>query len=131
MGSLDKKDFETLIKKYDKDGNQTIDAAEMADIVRDVAKGGESLPPEVREAVMKFDLNSDGKIDESEVNAMVEEINSMSQAMRYAAYTNAFARAFRYLAFTSDVGEALRPVVSPRIVTGLFRCLCYPILIRT
>ncbi len=35
-------------------------------------------------------------------------------------YAGAFSRAFRYLAFTSDFGEALRPVVSPRIVTGSY-----------
>lgn len=44
--------------------------------------------------------------------------------IRYAAYTAAGARglakSFRYLAFTSDFGEALRPVISARIVTGAY-----------
>ncbi len=39
---------------------------------------------------------------------------------RYAGYTAGFARAFRYLAFTSDFGEALRPVVSARIVSATY-----------
>jgi mitochondrial fission process protein 1 len=32
----------------------------------------------------------------------------------------ALSRAFRYLAFTSDFGEALRPVIQARIVTGTY-----------
>lgn len=39
---------------------------------------------------------------------------------RYAAYSAGLARIFRYLAFSSDFGEALRPVVSARIVNASY-----------
>jgi len=43
---------------------------------------------------------------------------------RYAAYAHRVVRAImpmkRYLAFTSDVGEAVRPVVHPRIVSASY-----------
>ena len=41
-------------------------------------------------------------------------------AGRYFAYLARFRTIVRYLAYTSDVGEAFRPIVSPKIVTGAY-----------
>ena len=46
------------------------------------------------------------------------QISVNDSNLRYAGYSAGFARAFRYLAFTSDFGEALRPVISSRLVLG-------------
>ena len=49
-----------------------------------------------------------------------KDVDINSTNARYAGYTAGLARLFRYLAFTSDFGEALRPVVSARIVSGSY-----------
>ena len=41
-------------------------------------------------------------------------------AGRYFAYLARFRTIVRYLAYTSDVGEAFRPIVHPKIVTGAY-----------
>lgn len=39
---------------------------------------------------------------------------------RYLAYLARFRTIIRYLAYTSDIGEAFRPIVSPKIVTSAY-----------
>lgn len=68
----------------------------------------------------KFDLNSDGNLDSSELDILMRKIDEDREALRYAGYSAGFARAFRYLAFTSDFGEALRPVVAKRVVNASY-----------
>ena len=50
--------------------------------------------------------------------SLLIQISVNDSNLRYAGYSAGFARAFRYLAFTSDFGEALRPVISSRLVAG-------------
>ena len=50
--------------------------------------------------------------------SLLLQISVNDSNLRYAGYSAGFARAFRYLAFTSDFGEALRPVISSRLVLG-------------
>ena len=56
----------------------------------------------------------------NEVKHEMKDIDINSTHARYAGYTAGLARLFRYLAFTSDFGEALRPVVSARIVNSSY-----------
>mmetsp|Transcript_35427 Transcript_35427/g.33618 ORF Transcript_35427/g.33618 Transcript_35427/m.33618 type:complete len:268 (+) Transcript_35427:37-840(+) len=67
---------------------------------------------------------AEGKINAEEMRLIIEQVSDSDSKLRYAGYTSTFARAFRYLAFTSDFGEALRPVISSRIVTGTY-CIAF------
>jgi len=82
------------------------------------------LDKEVVDILKKYDDDNDGELEVKEVEALVQNNKLSDSSARYAAYARgyslAFQRAFRYLAFTSDVGEALRPVVDARIVTGTY-----------
>jgi fission process protein 1 len=73
--------------------------------------------PSLIKIIEKFDNNKDGILDDNDKEEMEKHLNS---TLRYAGYSAVFARAFRYLAFTSDFGEAFRPIVSARIVTGTY-----------
>ena len=60
-------------------------------------------------------------IRSSDSTTIIEEDSLRDSDVRYLAYAQRVTRALtassRYLAFSSDVGEAFRPVVSPRMVT--------------
>jgi len=115
-------ELEVLKNAYDrnKDGKLTLE--EVESIVADYKahKHQQHLTKEVAAILAKFDKNSDGHLDEHDVNLMHKEFHFHDSAARYAGYTAGAARLFRYLAFTSDFGEALRPVVSRHIVNASY-----------
>ena len=76
--------------------------------------------PEIEAILSKYDTDGDGILEAEEVQALVENNKLSDTAARYAGLSIGLSRAFRYLAFTSDFGEALRPVISARIVTGTY-----------
>lgn len=116
---LSEKDRAVLLEIYDKDKSGTFDEHEIAEIVK--AYNHKAITdPRVLEIMKKYDSNGDGHIDAVEAKDLHHSLNFNETAARYAGYTAGFARAFRYLAFTSDFGEALRPVVSARIVSGSY-----------
>eukprot|EP01034_Spumella_vulgaris_P040938 gene40938-50651_t len=68
-------------------------------------------------------MTSAPKIEKKEITVLSEADRVKLLAAYdkdHDAYTAGFARAARYLAFTSDLGEALRPVVSSRVVGGSY-----------
>lgn len=75
---------------------------------------------ETKLLLKKYDTNGDGVLSEEEVNIMINDVRTTDSVARYAGYSRSLAKIFRYLAFTSDFGEAMRPVVSSRIVTSAY-----------
>lgn len=116
--AMDSADLAVLIKHYDKNGDGKLTDDEITAIIADAQKV-KAVNPEVAAVLKKYDENKDGKLDAKELGDLVDEIK-MATASRYFAYSASFARLFRYLAFTSDVGEALRPVVSARLVNASY-----------
>jgi len=73
----------------------------------------------------KSQKDSLGQQATDRVNDLVDRnVDSKDSDLRYAAYASRFRTAIRagsrYVAYTSDVGEAFRPVVSPKIVTAAY-----------
>ena len=115
--SISEEDREAILKIYDADKNGVILGEELQKIVKDY---NEKIikDPKILEILKKYDKNNDGVIDAHEMKHLEFSLNESTA--RYAGYTVGLSRLFRYLAFTSDFGEALRPVVSARIVTGTY-----------
>ena len=118
--AMDEKDMAVLIKYYDKNNDKRLTEDEVAAIIADYIKTPDAMPAEVKAVLKKYDKNNDGKLDVDEMTTLTTEIKLADGQLRWAAYSASFARAFRYLAFTSDVGEALRPIANPRLVTGSY-----------
>mmetsp|Transcript_33490 Transcript_33490/g.48572 ORF Transcript_33490/g.48572 Transcript_33490/m.48572 type:complete len:196 (+) Transcript_33490:18-605(+) len=72
-----------------------------------------------KKSELKTHLNSESKVILDHVKE-VHAVDMNETQLRYAAYSAGLARIFRYLAFSSDFGEALRPVVSSRIVNASY-----------
>lgn len=113
-------DLEKLRKLYDTNGNGELGRTEVLQMVHDYNLG-RVKDPEILRILRRYDKDGNGHIDLQEVMNLQKEVFAFQESeLRYAAYSIGFARAFRYLAFTSDFGEALRPVVHARIVTGTY-----------
>jgi hypothetical protein len=117
--TLTEAEMAVLLKYYDKDQDGILEPDEIVCLVLDY-RNKKVVDPVVSKILAKFDVDKDGNLTAAEVQTLVEDIKLHHTNARYAAYSVAFARAFRYLAFTSDLGEALRPVVSARIVTATY-----------
>ena len=116
-------ELQLLLKYYDKDKNGTLSDDEIKEIIREYKEHPKSINtnPDVIKILKRYDTDGDNQLSIEEVKVLVaDSIHLSDTSARYAAYSVGFARAFRYLAFTSDFGEALRPVVSARIVTGTY-----------
>jgi fission process protein 1 len=119
-------DLLVLLKYYDTDKDGIISKDEAAKIIEDCKKAKfVGVEPEVVAIIKKYDTDGDGSIDEEEIKAITHDVDLVTDTnLRYLGYaavvTRLLPRAFRYLAFTSDFGEALRPVLSARIVTGTY-----------
>jgi fission process protein 1 len=100
---------------YDENKDNSLSDEELENIMKD-AKENKNLDPRVKKILEKYDDNKDGVIDDNELKAALKDMKMTDGLSRYAGYSAGLARLFRYLAFTSDFGEALRPVVSSRIV---------------
>jgi fission process protein 1 len=82
---------------------------------------GELVDPKIISIIGKYDADKNGKIDCKELLKMEKEYGDLQDSKaRYLSYSAGLARVFRYLAFTSDFGEAMRPVVSARIVNASY-----------
>ena len=119
---ISKEELQLLLQYYDKDKNGTLSDDEIKDIIREYKEQKSSFTnPEVIKILRRYDTDGNNQLSVEEVKVLVaDSIHLSDTSARYAAYSVGFARAFRYLAFTSDFGEALRPVVSARIVTGTY-----------
>ena len=126
--TLTEAEIAVLLKYNDKDQDGILEPDEIVCLVLDY-RNKKVVDPVVSKILAKFDVDKDGKLTAAEVQTLVEDIKLHHTNARYAAYSVAFARAFRYLAFTSDLGEALRPVVSARIVTATYAIRCVPIIV--
>ena len=116
---MSEEDRKTLAAVYDKDHDGQFSNDEIEDLVK--AYNTKTIAdPQVLAIMKRYDTNSNGNIDHLELAELKHHMSLGDTAARYAAYSAGFARAFRYLAFTSDFGEALRPVVSARIVGGSY-----------
>ena len=113
-------DIEKLRQLYDTNKNGDLGREEVLQMVHDYNLG-RIKDQEILRILRRYDRDGNGHIDLQEVMNLQKEVFTFQESqVRYAAYSIGFARAFRYLAFTSDFGEALRPVVHARIVTGTY-----------
>jgi mitochondrial fission process protein 1 len=109
-----------LLKQYsDRDGDGLISFTELQQLVNDY-NAKRITDERILSVLRKYDVNNDGHIDLDETHALHHQVSLQETGARYAGYSLVAARAFRYLAFTSDFGEALRPVVSARLVSGSY-----------
>jgi len=115
-----KEDLLVLLKHYDKNDDHQLSKEELDQIILDAKTKPSEVNEEVKRVLLKYDKDGDGKLDTAELENLTTEIEKAQNHYRFFGYSAALARAFRYLAFTSDVGEALRPVASPRVVTGTY-----------
>ena len=124
---ISQEELQLLLQYFDRDKNGTLSDDEIKVIIREYKEHKSSkrpsafTTPEVIKILQRYDTDGDNQLSEEEIKVLVSDSIKLSDtSARYAAYSVGFARAFRYLAFTSDFGEALRPVVSARIVTGTY-----------
>ena len=118
---LTPEEWKMLQRVADKDGDGRLSDEEISQLITDY-NNKKLESKSLGNILKKFDLDGDGSISAQEL-AVMKHASSEWEAAQYArimGYAGAFSRAFRYLAFTSDFGEALRPVVSSRIVTGSY-----------
>jgi fission process protein 1 len=116
---LSSEDRNELLKLYGKKNSDEFSDEELNKIFKDYNENKLSNE-QVKSIIAKYDISKDGKLDVDETKSLKHELSFQETGARYAGYTAVFARSFRYLAFTSDFGEALRPVVSARIVTSTY-----------
>ena len=114
----DKSDKKKLLEKYDTNGDGVLSKEEIKALTKDFETN--KLDKETIAVIKKFDSNGDGVLDDNEVTVLRHELDLNESSARFAGYSFSLARLFRYLAFTSDFGEAMRPVVSARIVNGSY-----------
>ena len=121
QGTITEEEWKILNRVFDKDEDGHLTDADIASLIDDY-NNNKIKSKVIAKIIEKFDVNKDGKIDKHEHLVIQKESVEFeaSQYTRMMGYAGAFSRAFRYLAFTSDFGEALRPVVSSRIVTGSY-----------
>lgn len=112
-------DFHKLKEIYDTNKDGTLSQDEILQMVHDY-NHKKIKDPRILEILKKYDKNSDGTIDAEEHEELMHSLHLQETKLRYVGYTVGLSRLFRYLAFTSDFGEALRPVVHARIVTGSY-----------
>eukprot|EP01039_Chlorochromonas_danica_P004718 gene4718-5166_t len=112
-------DLRELTSLADTNRDGVLSPEEISTLIRDF-NDNKITDARVIAILNRYDTNKDGVLDEKEEEVLQHEISIQDTAARYAGYSVVMARAFRYLAFTSDFGEALRPVISPRIVTGSY-----------
>lgn len=118
---LSKEEIDLLLEKYDKDRSGNLSDEEIESIVRDFnSKDKSNMDKRLIAIIGKYDFDSNGTLDDEEVKEFKHEFKSTGTAQRVAGYSAVMARAFRYLAFTSDFGEALRPVISARLVNASY-----------
>ncbi|SCV67532.1 BQ2448_5143 [Microbotryum intermedium] len=68
--------------------------------------------------------STDSRVDKMEQQIVDGEIDTTESSARYLAYLGRIRPVLqpmtRYLAYTSDVGESVRPIVNPKVVTGAY-----------
>ncbi|RYG64645.1 hypothetical protein EON64_13555 [archaeon] len=112
-------DRELLTKIANSNKDEVLSHEEVAKLIADYNRG--QLKDERLVSIFrKYDKDGNGQICQVEMADMHHELGLGETTARYAGYSAVAARAFRYLAFTSDFGEALRPVVNARLVTGSY-----------
>jgi fission process protein 1 len=112
-------DLAALKALYDSNSDGTLSKEEIHQMVHDY-NTKKITDKRILDILSRYDTDGDGHIDESEKQHLHHSISLGDGPARYAAYTLGLSRLFRYLAFTSDFGEALRPVVHARIVSGSY-----------
>jgi hypothetical protein len=118
---LSKEEIDFLLEKYDKDHSGSLSDEEIESIVRDFnSKDKNSMDKRLISIIELYDFDSSGTLDDEEVKVLKHEFKSTGTVQRVAGYSAVMTRAFRYLAFTSDFGEALRPVISARLVNASY-----------
>ncbi len=118
---LTAEEWKMLQRVADKDGDGRLSDEEINHLISDF-NNNKIESKNLGNILKKFDVDGDGNISGQEV-AAIKHASSEWEAAQYArimGYAGSMSRAFRYLAFTSDFGEALRPVASPRVVTGSY-----------
>lgn len=127
--TMNPEDRQILLALYDIDKNGELSRDECLAILEDYHKYKVSNRSPyssklalVEKILDKYDVRNDGFLTGNSGEHLHNELNNNDgiHYNRIAGYASAFARAARYLAFTSDVGEALRPVVAARVVTGTY-----------
>jgi fission process protein 1 len=123
---IDPTDVKILMSLYDKDDSGSLSSDEISKIIEDYndykARKFEPYSSKlsmVKKIIDKYHLKGDELLTTEDSTKLHGSFNE-AVLPRFAAYTSAFARASRYLAFTSDLGEALRPVIAARLVTGTY-----------
>lgn len=116
---ISEEDRELIKKIADSNNDGVLTPEEVTKVIADYNQG-KLKDEKIASILRKYDKDGDGKIDQAEQEDMHHELGLGETTARFAGYSAVAARAFRYLAFTSDFGEALRPVVSARLVTGSY-----------
>jgi hypothetical protein len=116
---ISSEDRHLLLLLADSDRDGSLSDAELDALIQRY-NSGQMTDPKIRQILRKYDKNGDGIVDLQESKELKHELSLGDTSARYAGYSLLAARAFRYLAFTSDFGEALRPVVSARLVSGSY-----------
>lgn len=77
-------------------------------------------PAHINMSDIAKDVEKQLAVTEKEI--VTGELDTTDNASRYLGYLGRirpiFIASSRYLAYTSDVGESVRPVVNPKVVTG-------------
>jgi hypothetical protein len=116
---LSAEDAKILVDIADTSGDGKVSDEELDKLILDYNEK-KIVDEKVLAILRKYDQNQDGIIDLEERRVLQHHLSLQETAARYVGYSIGFARAFRYLAFTSDLGEALRPVVSVRLVNASY-----------
>lgn len=109
-----KEKVQVVLSHYDTNNDGVIDADEAARMKEDF--NNKKSP--AHEVLAHYAEN--GKLTETSIEKIREDIHTTDMALRYMAYTGLAARAVRYLAYTSDFGEAFRPVAHPLVVRSAY-----------
>ena len=113
-------DLDKLKSLYDRNHDGTLTRDEIMKMVHEYNLD-RIKDPEILRILKRYDRDGNGHIDMKEIMHLENSVLDLQDSqLRYTAYTVSLGRIFRYLAFTSDFGEALRPVVHARIVTGTY-----------
>jgi fission process protein 1 len=105
-------DIKFVLKNYDKNSDGKIDKEEMEVMVKDYKELKDTA-----KVLQRWDADKDGTLDISEQVSLQTDIVSTQTPVRYTGYARTLPVLLRYAAYTSDVGESLRPIIYPKLVT--------------
>ena len=100
-------EFESTFKRMDKNGNGTIDASEVEDLLHDTY-GFPPLEDEVTMFIKQFDLNNDGKITWEEFRSVLQKLKQEAtkkgtNAKEYTSWEKMRSDRFKHIRMTTEL----------------------------